>query len=81
MSNAPDMDDVDQGHPEVDRIRTLAEQAARLQDILGDLEVALVHGGETPAMRLLGELKRAWRDFKDEAMRSGSMAASGGDAP
>jgi peptidase E len=56
------MDDVDEGTPEVDGIRTLAEQAARVQDVLGDLDLALVPGGETPAMRLLGELKRAWRD-------------------
>lgn len=62
MSNATAMDDVDEGTPEVDGIRTLAEQAARVQDVLGDLDLALVPGGETPAMRLLGELKRAWRD-------------------
>ena len=53
-----------------DRLRALAERAARVQDLLGDLELALLPAGESPALRLLGELKRAWREFRDEAMRS-----------
>ena len=53
-----------------DRLRALAERAARVQDLLGDLELALLPAGESPALRLLGELKRAWLEFRDEAMRS-----------
>ena len=60
----------------INRIHGLAERAARVQDLLGDLEIVLFPAGETPALRLLGELKRAWRDFRDEAMRKGG--ASGG---
>ena len=52
-----------------DRIRALAERAARVQDLLGDMELALLPAGGTPALRLLGDLKRAWREFRDEAMR------------
>ena len=62
----------------INRIHGLAERAARVQDLLGDLEVVLLPAGETPALRLLGELKRAWRDFRDEAMREGS--ARGGNS-
>ncbi len=60
-----------QGHHEVetDRIRALAERAARVQDLLGDLEVALLPAGESPALRTLRDLKAAWRGFRDEALR------------
>ena len=51
-------------------LRALAERAARVQDLLGDLELALLPAGESPALRLLGELKRAWREFRDEVMRT-----------
>ena len=57
--------------PAIDRIRTLAEPAARVQILLVDLELALLPAGETPALRLLGDLKRAWREFRNEAMREG----------
>ena len=52
-----------------DSIHALAERAAKVQDLLGDLELALLPAGETPALRLLGVLKVAWREFRDEAMR------------
>ena len=55
--------------PSIDHTRALAQRAAQVQDLLGDLELALLPAGETPALRLLGELKRAWREFRDEAMR------------
>lgn len=53
------------------RLRTLAEKAAHVQDWLQDLEVALLGAGDRSSLKLLGELKRAWREFKDEALRSG----------
>lgn len=34
--------------PETERLRALAERAARVQDLLGDLEVALLPAGESP---------------------------------
>ena len=52
-----------------DRIHALAERAAKVQDLLGDLELALLPAGESPPLRLLRELKAAWREFRDEAMR------------
>lgn len=59
----------DPAHREADRIRALAERAARVQDLLGDLEVSLLPAGETRGLRLLRDLKAAWREFKDDAMR------------
>lgn len=55
-------------------LRALAERAARVQDLLGDLELALLPAGETPALRLLGDLKRVWREFRDEALRGAPAA-------
>ena len=49
----------EQHDPSIDRIRALADRAALVQDLLGDLELALLPAGETPALRLLGDLKRA----------------------
>ena len=60
---------VDRTQPDPDKIGTLAERAARVQTLLGDLELAGLPGGETPAMRTLRDLKMAWRAFRDEAMR------------
>jgi hypothetical protein len=52
-----------------DRIRALAAKAARVQDLLGDLEVSLLPAPEPSALRLLHDLKAAWRDFRDDALR------------
>jgi len=62
--------------PGTERIRLLAEKAARVQDVLQDLEVALLRTGDKGGLRLIGELKRAWRGFKDEAMRGGDGGPS-----
>ncbi len=51
-------------------LRVLAERAAQVQDLLGDLEVSLLPGGASPALRLVRDLKAAWREFRDEAMRT-----------
>lgn len=71
VSNRIGMNAQQQDRPEVDtdRIRALAERAARVQDILGDLEVALLPPGDSRALKVLGELKAAGREFRDEAMR------------
>lgn len=68
------MDAAEQEHPEVARLRALAERAAQVQDLLGDLEIALLPAGESPALRLLGDLKAAWREFRDEALCEGGQA-------
>lgn len=52
------------------RIRSLAEKAARVQDVLQDLEVALLRSGDKSGLRLVGDLKRTWRNFRDEALGS-----------
>lgn len=56
--------------PAPDRLQALAQRAARVQDLLQDMEVALLASAAKDGLRLLGELKRAWREFKDEAMRA-----------
>ena len=53
-------------------LRALAQRAARVQDILGDLELSLLPGGDSPILRLVRDLKVAWREFRDEAMRDGA---------
>lgn len=58
-------------------LRALAERAARVQDLLGDLEVALLLAGDGRAIRLLGELKGAWRAFRDEAMLGAGHSGEG----
>ena len=63
------MDAGEQEHPETVPLRALAERAAQVQDLLGDLEVSLLPGGDSPALRLVRDLKVAWREFRDEAMR------------
>lgn len=63
---------------DTDRIRARAERAARVQDILGNLEVALLPDGETPALRLLRDLKVARRALREEAMRGGVVGGDGG---
>lgn len=68
------MDAAEQEHPEPARLHGLAERAAKVQDLLGDLEIALLPAGETPALRLLGDLKRAWREFRDETMPDGATS-------
>lgn len=68
------MDAAEQEHPEVARLRALAERAAQVQDLLGDLEVSLLPGGDSPALRLVRDLKIAWRAFRDEAMPDGATS-------
>jgi len=60
-------------------IRTLAQKAATVQNLLQDLEVALVGAGDKTSLRLVGDLKRAWRAFRDEAIHS--RVAHGPSAP
>jgi len=60
-------------------IRTLAQQAAKVQHLLQDLEVALVGAGDKASLRLVGDLKRAWRGFRDQAIHR--PVAEGPDAP
>ncbi len=65
----------EQPDPSIDHIRALADRAARVQDLLVDLELALLPAGENPALRLLGDLKRAWREFRDEVVQGGAAAS------
>ena len=60
--------------PSIDHTRALAQRAARVQDMLGDLEVSLLPGGDSPALRLVRDLKIAWRAFRDEAMPDGATS-------
>ena len=55
---------------DTDRIRALAERAARVQSLLGDLELALLPAGESPALKMLRNLKGAWREFRRDARRA-----------
>jgi hypothetical protein len=61
------MDDYAPGS--ADQIRSLAQQAARVQDLLQDLEVSVLSSGDRVALRLTVELKRAWREFRDQALQ------------
>lgn len=54
--------------PDDGATNSLAHKAALVQDLLRDLELTLLPTGETPATRLLRELKQAWREFRDEAL-------------
>lgn len=72
LSNLAGMDAQGFVAPDTTHILALTARAARVQDLLGDLEVALVPAAETPAMRVLRDLKAAWREFRDEAMRQGA---------
>ena len=62
-------------------LRALAERAAQVQDILGDLELSLLPGGDSPVLRLVRDLKAAWREFRDEAMRGDPAAPGSRTAP
>lgn len=71
-SNRPGMATPEPAPPATAHIQALAQRAARIQDLLQDMEVALLGTGDTEALRVLGGLKRAWRDFRDEALREGA---------
>ena len=52
-----------------DQVRPPTQQATRIQDLLQDLEVSVLRSGDRVALRFTVELKRAWREFKDQALR------------
>ena len=69
------MDDYAPGS--ADQIRSLAQQAARVQDLLQDLEVSVLSSGDRVALRLTVELKRAWREFRDQALHKADPPPAG----
>jgi|GEM_PF-7063592 len=52
-------------------LRALADKAGQIRDLLQDLEVALLGTGDRDGLRLVADLKRAWREFRDEALLGG----------
>jgi hypothetical protein len=52
------------------RLRALSRAAARVQDLLADLEMALP-ADPARAVGVLPHLKQAWREFRDAALREG----------
>ena len=66
------MDQQPQTQPEGDiRLHDLAAKAAAVQDLLRDIEIAMLPAGETASTRLLRDLKQAWREFRDAALLGG----------
>ena len=52
--------------PAPDRIQVLAQRAARVQDLLQDMEVALLASADKHGLQVLVGLKRAWREFRGD---------------
>lgn len=78
-SNRPDMATPEPAPRAPDRIQALAQRAARVQDLLQDMEVALLASADKGGLRVLVSLKRAWREFRDEAMLGASADSTGED--
>ncbi len=56
-------------------IEDLIHKAARVQELLKDLEVSLLAPGERTPLAVLRELKAAWTAFRDAAMASAPFGA------
>lgn len=56
--------------PDHAAIENLIYKAARVQELLKDLEVSLLAPGERTPLAVLRELKAAWSVFRDAAMAS-----------
>jgi hypothetical protein len=57
-------------------IEDLIHKAARVQELLKDLEVSLIASGEKTPLAVLRELKAAWTAFRDAALASAPFRAS-----
>ena len=67
--------------PAPDRPQALDQRAARVQDLLQDMEVALLASTDKDGLRVFGGLKRAWREFRDLAMRNSATGMTDGHSP
>ena len=61
--------------PDHAAIEDLIHKAARVQELLKDLEVSLLAPGERTPLAVLRELKAAWTAFRDAAMASAPFGA------
>ena len=59
---------------EITGISDLARRAARVQELLKDLEVTLIAPGNKEPLAVLKELKGAWGAFRDAALAAAPSA-------